>query len=69
MEKECFIFASVEGVANDMLMLAGFVLLLMQLHGYLHSVNTEEFGFNKDAHYHIHEEMDAAKNRYQHDEL
>jgi len=62
-------FLRLSKVANDMLMLAGFVLLLMQLHGYLHSVNTEEFGFNKDAHYHIHEEMDAAKNRYQHDEL
>jgi len=33
-------------------------------------VNEEEFGFSKDAHYHIHEDMEAEKqNPYQHDEL
>ncbi|MCD6212755.1 MAG: HupE/UreJ family protein [Sulfurovum sp.] len=57
-------------VTNHALMFAGFMLLLMQLHGYLHTVNEEEFGFNKDAHYHIHLDMEQAKqNRYQHDAL
>lgn len=57
-------------VANDALMFVGFMLLLMQLHGYLHTTNEEEFGFNADEHYHIHLEMDKAKeNTYKHDTL
>ena len=57
-------------VTNHALMFAGFMLLLMQLHGYLHTVNEEEFGFNRDAHYHIHLDMEQAKqNRFQHDPL
>lgn len=57
-------------VTNHALMFAGFMLLLMQLHGYLHTVHEEEFGFNKDAHYHIHLDMEQAKqNTSQHDEL
>jgi len=46
------------------------MLLLMQLHGYLHTANEEEFGFNRDEHYHIHLEMDNAKQEnYTHDSL
>ena len=48
-------------VANDALMFAGFMLFLMQLHGYLHTVNEEEFGFNRDEHYHIHMDMQKAQ--------
>ena len=48
-------------IANDALMFAGFMLLLMQLHGYLHTVNEEEFGFNRDEHYHIHMDMQKAQ--------
>jgi len=33
----------------------------MQLHGYLHTVNKEEFGFNRAAHYHI--QIDMQKRR------
>ena len=63
-------FLRLSKVTNHALMFAGFMLLLMQLHGYLHTVNEEEFGFNTDAHYHIHLDMEQAKqNRYQHDEL
>ena len=29
----------------------------MQLHGYLHTVNEEEFGLNRDVHYHIYMDM------------
>ena len=63
-------FLRLSKVTNHALMFAGFMLLLMQLHGYLHTVHEEEFGFNKDAHYHIHLDMEKAKqNTYQHDEL
>ena len=63
-------FAKFSKITNHALMFAGFMLLLMQLHGYLHTTNEEDFGFNKDAHQHIHLDMDAAKaEAYQHDEL
>ncbi len=68
--KKTLSFPKFSKIANDILMFAGFMLLLMQLHGYLHYVNEEEFGFNEDAHYHIHEDMEKVKqNPYQHDEL
>ena len=54
-------FLQLSKVANDVLMFAGFMLLLMQLHGYLHTVNEEEFGFNRDEHYHIHMDMQKAQ--------
>lgn len=60
-KKESFMQQS--KVANHVLMFAGFMLLLMQLHGYLHTKNEEEFGFNKDAHTHIHLDMDAEKSK------
>ena len=48
-------------VANHILMFVGFMLLLMQLHGYLHTTNEEEFGFNRDEHSHIHMDMETKK--------
>ena len=54
-------FIKLSKVANHALMLAGFLLFLMQMHGYLHTTNQEEFGFNADEHYHIHMEMDKRK--------
>lgn len=57
-------------VANHALMLLGFMLLLMQLHGYIHVKNQEEFGFNADEHSHIHMKMEQEKqNSYKHDSL
>ncbi len=57
-------------ITNHALMFAGFMLLLMQLHGYLHTTHEEEFGFNKDEHYHIHLEMkEAEQKNYTHDSL
>jgi hypothetical protein len=47
-------------VANHGLILAGFLLLLMQLHGYLHTQNPGEFGFDADGHGHEHERMDST---------
>ena len=48
-------------VANDGLILAGFLLLLMQLHGYLHTSNPDEFGFSEDNHIHHHLDMGRPK--------
>ena len=57
-------------VTNDLLMFAGFMLFLMQIHGYLHTVNEEDFGFNRDEHYHIHQDMkEIQENNYRHDSL
>lgn len=63
-------FKKFSKVTNDALMFAGFMLFLMQLHGYLHVASEEEFGFNRDAHHHIHLDMkEAEENSYQHDSL
>lgn len=43
--------------ANVLLMFIGFLLLLMQLHGYLHTQHPDEFPLNKDDHSHIHEDI------------
>jgi hypothetical protein len=48
-------------IVNDGLVLAGFMLLLMQLHGYLHTSNPDEFDFSEDNHYHHHMKMDQLK--------
>ena len=56
-------------VTNDALMLLGFMLLLMQLHGYLHTKYPHEFGFNHDEHLHIHMEMKKKKKEYSHGTL
>ena len=34
----------------------------MQLHGYSHTSNPDEFGFSEDNHYHNHMKMDQLKN-------
>ncbi|TKI68775.1 HupE/UreJ family protein [Sulfurimonas crateris] len=65
-EKESF--TKYAKVSNHALMFAGFMLLLMQLHGYLHTTNEEEFGFNRDEHIHIHMDMEK-QNNYTHDSL
>ena len=62
-------FTRLSKVANDALMMAGFLLFLMQMHGYLHSIDEEGFGFNEDAHYHIHQDMQETEKRHTHDRL
>ncbi len=49
-------------VSNYLLIAAGLLLFLMQMHGYSHISNPDEFGFSSDNHYHDHIEMrlDAA---------
>ncbi len=57
-------------VANDGLVLAGFLLMLMQLHGYLHNSSPDDYGFSEDNHSHHHMKMAPPKvEQYQHDNL
>tara|TARA_B100001559_G_scaffold181610_1_gene151932 strand:- start:1335 stop:2207 length:873 start_codon:yes stop_codon:yes gene_type:complete len=49
-------FIRFSNASNVLLMLAGFFLLNMQLHGYQHSTYIDEFPFNEDEHSHIHED-------------
>jgi hypothetical protein len=51
-------FAKFGKAANALLMVAGVLLLLMQLHGYQHSRYPEDFPLNKDEHFHVHEDME-----------
>lgn len=55
--------------ANFGLMIVGFLLFLMQIHGYQHSTYSDEFPLNKDDHSHVHKELDAmaSKNSASHD--
>ncbi|MFT5661482.1 MAG: hypothetical protein ACI9TV_002128 [Sulfurimonas sp.] len=64
-------FTKFSKVTNHALIFAGFMLFLMQMHGYSHLANEEEFGFNKDEHYHIHLDMQAEQKKIQnyHDSL
>jgi HupE / UreJ protein len=50
-------FLQISTVSNRGLIVAGALLFLMQMHGYQHSVNPDEFGFPKDSHSHAHEDM------------
>lgn len=54
-------FKRLSRVLNDGIMLAGFMLLLMQLHGYLHTSNPDEFGFSEDNHLHHHMKIKQVK--------
>jgi hypothetical protein len=50
-------FLQISNISNNGLIAAGVLLFLMQMHGYLHTVNPEEFGFPADNHSHAHEAM------------
>ena len=54
-------FARFSFAANQLLMILGALLLLMQLHGYLHDSDPDSFRFPVDEHRHIHEDMDVEK--------
>lgn len=59
-------FARYSRIANHFIIFLGFLLLLMQLHGYVHVKNPNELGFAKKTHQHIHEDMEIEKmNKYQ----
>lgn len=48
-------------IANLALMYVGGLLLLMQLHGYLHDADPDSFRFPAQEHRHMHEDMDVEK--------
>ena len=52
-------FDNLSRVLNHGLILAGFLLFLMQIHGYLHTSNPDDFGFGKDNHIHHHLEIES----------
>ena len=45
--------------SNIGLMWVGFMLLLMQLHGYSHTSAPDDYPLNKDDHFHVHQDMAA----------
>jgi hypothetical protein len=54
-------FTKFSKLANAALMFAGFLLLLMQLHGYQHTRFADDFPLNKDEHYQLHQNMEASR--------
>ena len=42
-------------------MVAGALLLLMQLHGYQHTQFSDDFPMNKDEHFQIHQDMESNR--------
>lgn len=64
-------FKKFSKVANDGLILAGFLLFLMQMHGYLHTSSPDEYGFSEDNHSHHHMLMEESskESEYQHESL
>ena len=51
-------FKTFSRVSNYGIVFAGILLFLMQMHGYSHQSNPDEFGFSRDNHLHEHIEMD-----------
>ncbi len=65
-------FAQFSTVSNAGLIAAGAFLFLMQMHGYTHTTDPDEFGFSTDNHFHEHikmEEKIAEQQGKQHDSL
>jgi len=54
-------FKTFSDASNFGLIIVGFLLLLVQLHGYLHTSSPDEFPINKDDHFHTHQEMKPEK--------
>ncbi|CAI2717566.1 HupE/UreJ family protein [Nitrospina watsonii] len=50
-------FLQISEVSNRGVIAAGVFFFMMQMHGYSHTVNPDEFGFPADSHLHAHEEM------------
>lgn len=64
-------FVPFSRAANFGLMLAGGLLFLMQMHGYSHISNPDEFGFSADNHFHDHLRMsqEQAATQVHHDSI
>lgn len=59
-------FSRFSDVANKALIFAGFMLLLFQLHGYLHTTYPDDFGFSSDLHHHEHLDMEREAQKSRH---
>ncbi|WP_372654303.1 HupE/UreJ family protein [Halobacteriovorax sp.] len=55
------VFSMISKVSNDGLVIAGGLLFLMQMHGYLHQSSPDEFGFSEDSHIHHHLDLEKVK--------
>lgn len=55
------VFAKLSRLANMLLITAGGLLFLMQMHAYEHNVYPDEFGFSQDNHHHDHLRMETEK--------
>ncbi|PJZ79213.1 hypothetical protein CH359_19240 [Leptospira meyeri] len=53
-------FQEFSKVTNFGLICAGSLLFLMQLHGFIHTVYSDDFPLNQDDHYHVHSEMKTS---------
>ena len=56
-------FQAFSRISNMFLIIAGFYLFLMQMHGYSHISNPDEFGFSQDNHVHDHIRMEEIRAR------
>jgi len=58
-------------VSNHGLIAAGVFLFMMQMHGFAHTIYPDDFGFSRDNHSHVHQEMksEEIKNTDNHDSL
>lgn len=54
-------FQAFSRISNMFLIIAGFYLFLMQMHGYSHVSNPDEFGFSQDNHVHDHIRMEEIR--------
>jgi hypothetical protein len=50
-------FADFSSASNNGLILAGTMLFLMQMHGYVHTISPDDFPLSLDNHHHAHEDM------------
>ncbi len=64
-------FQSFSHVSNVGLIFAGTLLFLMQMHGYAHTSNPDEFGFSADNHHHEHQRLnrEAAATQSHHQSI
>lgn len=53
-------FIQFSTVSNSALIAAGAFLFMMQLHGFGHNTNPDQFGFSTDNHFHEHKKIDQA---------
>jgi len=55
------LFLTFSSISNLALIFAGVFLFAMQMHGYSHVSNPDEFGFSSDNHIHEHMNMEAER--------